>query len=96
MRHVPSMPLLGLPVFDELADREADVSCDLAEQDGRNVSAVMKGHGRTPARIVSILLVRPTLPDLRGCEVFGRAPKWPSQFHWRHRIGRNQIGTFRP
>lgn len=64
MRHVPSMPLLSLPVFDEFGDRETDVSCDLSEQDGRNVSALMKGHGCTPAAIVSILLVRATLPDL--------------------------------
>ena len=40
----------------------------------------------------------PTAPMtwLRGCEVFGRAPKWPSQFHWRRRIGRNQMASFRP
>jgi len=69
MRHVSSMPLLGLPVFDELTDREADVSCDLAEQDGRNVSALVKGHGCTPARIVSILLMRATLPDLTEPEL---------------------------
>jgi hypothetical protein len=47
----------------ELIEGEPDVLCDLTEQDGRNIAALMKRHGSAPALCVSKLLVRTSLAD---------------------------------
>jgi len=67
--NVHSKLLAGLSVLNELSDREADVLSDLAEQNRRDVSTLVKWHCSGSARAVSILLVRTTLSDLREAEL---------------------------
>jgi len=50
-------------VADEFVNGESDVFCDLAEQDGRNISAFVKRNCCAPPVCVAILLVRTSLPS---------------------------------
>jgi hypothetical protein len=52
-----------------LFDRETDVPGDLAEQDGRDVSPLVEGHGCGAAVGMPELFVRPSLASLREAEV---------------------------
>ena len=55
--------MLDSPMRDELVDGHADVACDLAQQDRRDVTASMMGHRGCATIGVAILLVRATLPN---------------------------------
>jgi len=48
----------------QLLNGEADVASDLPKQGGRDVTARVKGHRRTPAVSVPVLPMRSTLPNL--------------------------------
>lgn len=52
----------------ELIEGKPNVLCDLTEQDGRNITALMKRHGSASALRISKLLVRPALTDFREAE----------------------------
>jgi hypothetical protein len=68
---VPAAPwrLKALSVLDELGNREADVFGDLPKQNRRDVSTLVKRHGRAMAGAVSILLVRTALSDFGEAEL---------------------------
>ena len=54
---------MGLAVTNELIEGEPDVLCNLTEQDGRNIAALMKRDGSASATCVSKLLVRTALAN---------------------------------
>ena len=54
-RHVDGE--LNLAVLEKLADRKANVFCDLAQQNRRDVTTLMKRYRRTTAITMSKLLM---------------------------------------
>jgi len=74
-------------------------ACEIREvvgEKGCRIKEPQRESSATANRVALERIIAVPAGPLRGCEVFGRAPKWPSQFHWRHRIGRNQMASFRP
>lgn len=51
-------------MLQKLVDHQANVFGDLPQQDWRDISSWMDGHGRAPAVLMPELLVRPTLTNL--------------------------------
>ena len=52
-------------MLDKRVDWQADILCDLTKQDGRQVTAAMKGNGGRAAVGMAETLVRASLPDFR-------------------------------
>jgi hypothetical protein len=49
-------------MLEHLGHRETNIFGDLAEKNGRNVTAEVKRHSCTATRVITKLLVRTTLP----------------------------------
>ena len=57
-------------MLNELMDRQADILCNLAKQDGGQVTATMHGNGGCASIGMAETLVGASLPDLRKTEDF--------------------------
>ncbi len=51
-------------MLDELSNGESDVTCDPAQEGGRNIAASVEGEGGRPSIGVAVLAMRPFLPHL--------------------------------
>ena len=81
--------LLGLAVLEEIFDRETNIFCDLAKQNRRDVSSLMKRHGRTTPSAIAKLFMRPTLPDLDEAELEQNGDNfgWLENWEGSHELG---------
>ena len=52
-------------MLDKRVDWQADILCDFAKQDGRQVTAAMNWNGGCAAVRMAEMLVRASLPDFR-------------------------------
>ena len=60
---------LGLALPQKFIERKSDVLRYLAEQDWRDIAALMERHSGTPALYVSKLLMRTSLADFSKAEL---------------------------
>ena len=80
---------MGLAVLEEIFDRKADVFCDLAKQNRRDVASLMNRHGRTTPNAISKLFMGPPLPNLDEAELNQNGDNfgWLENWEAAHELG---------